>query len=143
MAAVSEDLPLDLLARRVAARGAMRRPADPTSFLMDRHLVVRAAEGRSILRLPWFEDGLFVGRQLPDIAEMPAPVRSLAVSHYREALTGEPGQFAFVSYGHAYSVDAVPFRGEDGRIAGVLGVATSSSASASGPPRSRRLCGTA
>ena len=71
-------------------------------------LVVQAAAGESILRLPWFDDGLFVGRQLPDISEMPTTVRSPAVAHYRAALAGERGRFTFVSYGHAYFVDAVP-----------------------------------
>jgi DNA-binding CsgD family transcriptional regulator len=94
---------------------------------MDRELVVRGAEGESILRLPWFEDGLFVGRQLPDISEMPSPVRNLCVKNYSAALAGERSQFAFTSYGHSYSVEAVPVRGSGGGIASVLAVATPSS----------------
>ena len=78
---------------------------------MNEDLVVQAAQGQSILRLPWFEDGLFVGRQLPEISEMPTPVRRLCVENYTAALAGERGRFAFTSYGHAYSVDAVPVRG--------------------------------
>jgi DNA-binding CsgD family transcriptional regulator len=93
-------------------------------FLMDEELVVQDAGGESILRLPWFEDGLFVGRQLPDIIEMPRNVRCLAVTHYRAALTGERGCFSFVSYGHAYSVDAVPVLRREGGIGAVLAVAT-------------------
>jgi DNA-binding CsgD family transcriptional regulator len=91
---------------------------------MNEDLVVQAARGQSILRLPWFEDGLFVGRQLQDISEMPTPVRRLCVEHYTAALAGERGRFAFTSYGHAYSVTAVPVRGQDGRIGAVLAVAT-------------------
>jgi DNA-binding CsgD family transcriptional regulator len=74
--------------------------------------------------LPWFDDGLFVGCQLPDIVEMPRNVRSLAVTHYRAALTGERGCFSFVSYGHAYFVDAVPVLRPQGGIGAVLGIAT-------------------
>lgn len=94
-----------------------------TTFLMDHELVVRDATGESILRLPWFDESLFVGRQLPDISEMPAHVRSLAITHYRAALAGERGRFEFVSYGHAYGVDAVPVHGEDGGIVAVRGIA--------------------
>lgn len=64
------------------------------------------------------------GGQLPDIAEMPRNVRCLAVTHYRAALTGQRGCFSFVSYGHAYSVDAVPVLRPEGRVGAVLGVAT-------------------
>jgi DNA-binding CsgD family transcriptional regulator len=109
-----------LAARR---RGAGGEP-EPTSFLMDPELVVRAAEGESILRLPWFDRELFVGRQLPDIAEMPLNVRSPAVDHYRAALGGDRGNFSFVSYGNPYTVDALPVHGEDGRVTAVLAVAT-------------------
>jgi DNA-binding NarL/FixJ family response regulator len=120
---VSEALALGFLAGRVAYRPRSRRLNDPTSFVMDRDLVVRDAEGQSILRLPWFEEELFVGRQLPDISEMPAPIRMLCVKSYSAALDGERGQFAFTSYGHAYSVDAIPVHGEDGGIEAVLAVA--------------------
>jgi DNA-binding NarL/FixJ family response regulator len=91
---------------------------------MDRELVVRAAEGESILRLPWVEDGLFVGRQLPDISEIPLALRKLGVEKCSAALTGERGRFAFTSYGHTYSVDAVPVYGDEGRIEAVLAIAT-------------------
>lgn len=115
---------LGVLAGRVLHQGMrVRRLQDPTSFVMDGDLVVRSADGQSIMRLPWFEDGLFVGRQLPDIFEMPAEVRKLCIENYSAALTGERGRFAFVSYGHAYSVDAVPVHGEDGRIGSVLAIA--------------------
>jgi DNA-binding CsgD family transcriptional regulator len=90
---------------------------------MDRELLVRGAAGESILRLPWFEDELFVGRQLPDISEMPRPVRSLCVKHYTAALGGERACFQFSSYGHAYTVDAVPVRTEDGDVEAVVAVA--------------------
>src|SRR3984957_11826705 len=121
---VRETLALGILAGRVRARPARaRRLQDPTSFLMNEDLVVQAARGQSILRLPWFEDGLFVGRQLPEISEMPTPVRRLCVENYTAALAGERGRFAFPSYGHAYTVDAVPVRGQDGRIGEVLAVA--------------------
>jgi len=65
---------------------------------------------------------------------MPKNVRSAAVVHYRAALAGEHGRFAFVSYGHAYSVDAVPVHRDDGRITAVLGIATP----AARVPRRRR-----
>ncbi|MEA2455214.1 MAG: hypothetical protein QOI45_1476 [Thermoleophilaceae bacterium] len=124
---MSEALALGYLAGSVAQRPrtrTRRAVADPTSFVMDEELVVQAAEGESILRLPWFEDDLFVGRQLPDVTEMPARVRELAVANYRAALDGEHGQFSFMSYGHAYSVEAVPVNGDDGTIHAVLGIAT-------------------
>lgn len=121
---VSEDDAFGFLTARAAQRRGRRGLPEPTSFLMDGELVVQAAAGESILRLPWFDDGLFVGRQLPDISEMPTNVRSPAVEHYRAALAGERGRFTFVSYGHAYFVDAVPVHGEDGLIAAVLGIAT-------------------
>ena len=122
---VREALALGILAGRVADRPARaRRLQDPTSFLMNEDLVVQAARGQSVLRLPWFEDGLFVGRQLPEISEMPTPVRRLCVENYTAALAGERGRFAFTSYGHAYSVDAVPVRGQNGHIDAVLAVAT-------------------
>jgi DNA-binding CsgD family transcriptional regulator len=96
---------------------------------MDRDLVVEAAAGESILRLPWFEDELFVGRRLPDIAEMPKPVRKLCVENYSGALAGERRRFTFISYGHAYTVDAVPVRGEGGPPESVLAIATPSPSS--------------
>jgi DNA-binding NarL/FixJ family response regulator len=109
----------------------MRTPGDPTSFVMDRDLVVQGAEGESILRLPWFDKDMFVGRQLPDIREMPRPVRSLCVKHYSAALAGEPCRFPFTSYGHSYSVEALPVRDDDGVIEAVLAVASPSSPFAS------------
>src|SRR3984957_9004841 len=124
-ATVREALALGILAGRVADRPARaRRLQDPTSFLMNEDLVVQHARGQSILRLPWFEDGLFVGRELREISEMPTPVRRLCVEHYTAALAGERGRFAFTSYGHAYSVDAVPVRDQAGRVDAVLAVAT-------------------
>ncbi|MDX6692213.1 MAG: hypothetical protein QOG15_3670 [Solirubrobacteraceae bacterium] len=120
---VMEAVALGFLAGRVAHRPRSRTPHDPTAFLMDRELVVNGAEGESILRLPWFEDGMFVGRQLPHISEMPAPVRRLCIDHYTAALDGRRGHFSFTSYGHAYSVDAVPVQGEGGSIQAVLGIA--------------------
>jgi DNA-binding NarL/FixJ family response regulator len=122
---VREALALGILAGRVADRPARaRRLQDPTSFLMNEDLIVQGARGQSILRLPWFEDGLFVGRELREISEMPTPVRRLCVENYAAALAGERGRFAFTSYGHAYSVDAVPVRSQNGRIDAVLAVAT-------------------
>jgi DNA-binding CsgD family transcriptional regulator len=114
-----------LKALRAADERPRTRPGgDPTTFVMDGDLLVQEAHGQSIMRLPWFDEELFVGRQLPDITEMPAPVRNLAVENYRAVLGGEPGRrFAFMSYGHAYSVDAVPVHGGCG-IQGVLAVAT-------------------
>jgi DNA-binding CsgD family transcriptional regulator len=119
----SEALALGFLAGRLGTRRPARTPAEPTSFLMDHDLVVKAATGQSILRLPWFDEELFVGRQLPDIREMPTTVRRLCIESYSAALAGERGVFAFRSYGHAYTVDALPVRNEDGRVAAVLGVA--------------------
>jgi DNA-binding CsgD family transcriptional regulator len=107
-----------------AGRAAHRAEAlDVSSFLMDRDLVVRGAEGRSILRLPWFEDDLFVARQLPDITEMPPHVRRLCIEHYRGALRGERSRFAFSSYGLGYQVDAIPTRDGNGDIIAVLALA--------------------
>jgi DNA-binding CsgD family transcriptional regulator len=108
---------------RLVQHAVARRAPDPTSFLMDRELVVRGAEGDSIMRLPWFEDDLFVGRPVPDISEMPAHVRDLATRHYRAGLAGDRSRYAFVSYGHRYHVDAVPVCGERGDVTAVLGIA--------------------
>jgi DNA-binding CsgD family transcriptional regulator len=119
-----ETLALGFLAAHAMPSRRARAAGEPTSFVMDEHLVVRDAEGESILRLPWFEDGLFVGRQLPDIAEMPAPVRNLCIENYTSALRGERGEFAFTSYGHAYAVEAVPVRGEGDSTEAVLAIAT-------------------
>jgi DNA-binding CsgD family transcriptional regulator len=96
---------------------------DCSSFLMDRELLVQAAEGDSILRLPWFEDDLFVGRPVPDITEMPAHVRRLCTQHYQAGLAAERGRFSFTSYGHTFTVDVVPVRGEAGGVTAVLGIA--------------------
>jgi DNA-binding NarL/FixJ family response regulator len=74
---------------------------------------------------------MFVGRQLSDIREMPRPVRSLCVKHYSAALAGEPCRFLFTSYGHSYSVEALPVRDDDGVIEAVLAVASPSSPFAS------------
>lgn len=124
-APVREAVALGVLAGRVAHQHPRpRRLQDPTSFLMDPDLVVRAAEGQSVMRLPWFEEGLFIGRQVPDISEMPANVRRLCIEHYSAALAGERVGFTFTSYGHAYSIDAVPVQGEGGCIEAVLAIAT-------------------
>jgi DNA-binding NarL/FixJ family response regulator len=120
----SEALALGFLAGRVAPRRRRREEGDPTSFVMDRHLVVQGAEGESILRLPWFEEELFVGRQLREIAEMPSPIRKLAVEKYSAALNGEAGEFAFTSYGHSYRVQAVPVLADDDSVETVLAIAT-------------------
>jgi hypothetical protein len=121
--AVSEALALGFLAGRVSHRPRAPRLCDPTSFVMDRELVVTDAQGESIRRLPWFEDDLFVGRRLHEISEMPAPVRRLCIEHYSAALAGERGRFTFTSYGHGYSVEAVPVRGDHGNVQSVLAVA--------------------
>jgi DNA-binding NarL/FixJ family response regulator len=111
--------------REAHDRPRARPGGDPTTFVMDGDLLVQEAHGQSIMRLPWFDEELFVGRQLPDITEMPAPVRNLAVENYRAVLGGEPGRrFAFTSYGHAYSVEAVPLYGDGGGICAVLAQAT-------------------
>jgi DNA-binding CsgD family transcriptional regulator len=104
--------------------GSRSRPAnDPTLFLMDPDLVVRAARGEAILRLPWFERELFVGRQLPDVNEIPTRIRDLAVNSYLTALDGERCEYRFRSYGHGYEVAAVPIRHAAGRVHAVLAVA--------------------
>jgi DNA-binding NarL/FixJ family response regulator len=123
-AAVSEALALGFLAGGIAHRPRTRRLHDPTAFVIDRDLVIQAAEGESIMRLPWIDDELFVGRQLPDISEVPERVLALSIENYSAALAGERGRFTFTSYGHAYSVDAVPVRGDDGSIEAVLAIAT-------------------
>lgn len=120
---LAEALALGFLAGRVAHRKRHRTLQDPTSFLMDRELVVLAAEGESILRLPWFDDELFVGRDLPHIPEIPTRVRTLAVENYRIALAGERTEYAFTSYGHAYTVDAIPVRNPTGRVEHVMAIA--------------------
>ncbi|HEX7300276.1 MAG TPA: hypothetical protein VF257_14865 [Solirubrobacteraceae bacterium] len=120
---LGEALALGFLAGRVAPPKGVPAFNDTTTFLMSADLHVENAEGESILRLPWFEEGLFVGRQLPDIGEIPQPVRDLAVENYLTALTGERRQFAFASYGLAYTVEAVPVRSDDGRIEAVLAIA--------------------
>jgi DNA-binding CsgD family transcriptional regulator len=122
---VREAVALGLLAGRVVHQPPRaRRLQDPTSCVMDRELVVQAAQGRSILRLPWVEEGLFVGRQLSGIYEMPSPVRRLAVEQLSAALAGERRRFKFTSYGHTYSVDAVPVRRNgDGPVEAVIAIA--------------------
>jgi DNA-binding CsgD family transcriptional regulator len=119
-----EALAIGFLAGRVARVPRMERPRDPTAFFMNRDLVVEDAEGESVLRLPWFEDELFVGRQLPDISEMPTRIRDLAVETYSKALGGERGRFRFTSYGHSFTVEAVPVRSDGGSYDAVLAVAT-------------------
>jgi hypothetical protein len=122
-ASLNEALALGFLAGRVAHRPRPRRSFDPTSFLMDHDLLVRSAEGESILRLPWFDERLFVGRQLPEISEMPPHVLQLCVTNYRAALAGDRAHFEFTSYGHAYRVEAVPVRGDNRAVEAVLAVA--------------------
>jgi DNA-binding CsgD family transcriptional regulator len=121
---VAEGVALGFLAGRLNSGMRHRTPHDVTSFLMDRDLVVREAAGESILRLPWFEQELFVGRQLPDVSEIPSGIRSLAVRSYRAALSGERNVYSFVSYGHGYSVDAVPVRNHRGCVEHVMAIAT-------------------
>ncbi len=123
---VREALALGLLAGRMAQRQDLRTRRtlrDSTWFLMDRELVVQAAKGESILRLPWFEENLFVGRPLPDISEIPTSIRRLAIENYRAGLAGIREHYAFTSYGHTYLVDVMPVYGEDGSAESVLAVA--------------------
>ena len=118
---------LGFLAGRVSCDARVRKADDPTAFVMDPELVVQGAEGESIMRLPWFEDDLFVGRQVPDISEMPINIRRLCTVSYTAALAGERGRFSFTSYGHRYTVEAMPVRSENGQaIEAVLAVATPS-----------------
>jgi hypothetical protein len=121
---VQEALALGFLAGRLAPRPRPRRSFDPTSFVLDDHLTVVSAEGESVLRLPWFDEGLFVGRQLPDITEIPFHVRRQATTHYRIGLGGERSRFVFTSFGHRYTVEVVPMRSESGTVESVLGIAT-------------------
>ena len=121
--ALSEMLALGFLGGRVAYRPRPRRSHDPTTFLMDQELMIRGAEGESILRLPWIEEVLFVGRNVPDLFEVPKHVLRLSVDHYEAALGGERGQFCFSSYGHSYTVDAVPVRNDERDVIGVLAIA--------------------
>lgn len=121
--ALSQMLALGFLGGRVAYRPRPRRSHDPTTFLMDRELLIRGAEGESILRLPWIEEALFVGRSVPELFEVPKHVLRLSVDHYEGALAGERGQFSFSSYGHSYTVDAVPVRNDERDVIGVLAVA--------------------
>jgi DNA-binding CsgD family transcriptional regulator len=121
--AIAEALARDVLAGKATRQRGMRIAGDATSFFMDPELVVQHAAGESILRLPWFEKGLFVGRQLPDITEMPVRIRGQCVEHYSAALAGARGQFIIHSYGHAYTVDAVPVRAAGGTVEAVLAVA--------------------
>jgi hypothetical protein len=121
--ALSQMLALGFLGGRVAYRPRPRRSHDPTTFLMDRELLIRGAEGESILRLPWIEEVLFVGRSVPELFEVPKHVLRLSVDHYEAALAGERGQFCFSSYGHSYTVDAVPVRNDEREVIGVLAVA--------------------
>jgi DNA-binding CsgD family transcriptional regulator len=59
---------------------------------------------------------------------MPTALRRLAVEHYSAALDGERGRFEFTSYGHTFSVDAVPVRGNgDGHVEAVLAIAVPAS----------------
>ena len=119
-----EAISLGYLAGSVAHARRVRPLQDVTVFLMDENLVVQAAEGESILRLPWFEKEMFVGRQLPDAVEIPSKIRTLAVDSYREALHGTRTDYAFTSFGHSYSVDAVPIRDDAGRTRFVIAIAT-------------------
>ena len=128
--ALSQLLALGFLAGRVAYRPRPRRSHDPTTFLMDRELMIRGAEGESILRLPWIEEALFVGRSVPELFEVPKHVLRLSVDHYEAALAGERGQFAFSSYGHSYTVEAVPVRNDARDVIGVLAVAAPTTPSA-------------
>jgi DNA-binding CsgD family transcriptional regulator len=114
-----------LLAGDSGAMPQETRPtaAEPTSFLVDRDLLVRAADGDSILRLPWFHEDLFVGRPFPDIGEIPGRVRDLATRSYLAALDGERGRYTFSSYGHVFTVDAIPVRDEAGEVDGLLAIA--------------------
>ncbi|HEY4428921.1 MAG TPA: LuxR C-terminal-related transcriptional regulator [Solirubrobacteraceae bacterium] len=107
----------------LASSARTLHPRDPTCFVMDPDLLVQTADGESVLRLPWFEDGLFVGRQLPDITEMPHRVRRLAVENYLAAFEGERSRYEFTSYGHSFRVDAVPVCGESGSVDAVLAIA--------------------
>jgi DNA-binding CsgD family transcriptional regulator len=118
-----EILALGYLAGSVGRRRRRHTLQDPTSFMMDHDLMVRAAHGESILRLPWFEEELFLGRELPAISEVPRDIRHMAVRSYRAALAGERNRYSFTSYGHSYSVDAVPLRDPSGRVHSVLAVA--------------------
>jgi DNA-binding CsgD family transcriptional regulator len=123
----SEALALGFLAGHVLQRPRVRTRRtipDPTAFFMDSDLVVRGAEGESILRLPWFDEGLFVGRPFPDIYEIPKQVLKLGTANYSAALKGMRGDYAFTSYGHTFAVEVVPMTSEEGRVDGVLAVAT-------------------
>ena len=122
--AVAEAWALGFLAGGVTHRRRRRTGGDPTSFVVDEHLVVQGAVGESVLRLPWFDAGLFVGEQFPDIAEIPARIRSDGTEAYRAALAGTRSDYTFTSYGHTYVVDAVPVRGDDGSVDAALVVAT-------------------
>ncbi len=51
-------------------------------------------------------------------------MRVVAAVAERAVIAGERGRFRFTSYGHRYSVDAIPVHGEDRDINAVLAIAT-------------------
>jgi DNA-binding CsgD family transcriptional regulator len=121
--AVGEALALGFLAG-CAAPGAPRRgPSDPSSFLIGPDLLVRGAVGESVMRLPWFQEDMFIGRLIPDIGEMPERVRNQCVENYSAGLAGTRSRFAFTSYGHSFRVDTFPVRDDNGRVKAVVGIA--------------------
>lgn len=122
-----------------ASRLRPRAERDVTTFLMDRDLLVCGAAGDSILRLPWFDEELFVGQQLPDIAEIPDRIRAMAIDSYRSALAGEHSQYAFTSYGLGFSVDAVPVKESDGTVAFALAIAVPGRSFASAVAASEKM----
>jgi DNA-binding CsgD family transcriptional regulator len=122
--AVAEAWALGFLAGGMTHHRRRRTAGDPTSFVLDEHLVVQGAVGESVLRLPWFDPGLFVGEQFPDISEIPTRIRSDGTDAYRSALAGTRCDYSFTSYGHTFTVEAVPVRGDDGTVEAALVVAT-------------------
>ena len=121
-----EALALGYLAGASAHPRGSRRTGEATWFLIDRDLVVQGAHGESMRRLPWLDADLFVDRQIPDIREVPSALRSLSVGHYTAALAGVRSRFVFTSYGHTFSIDAVPVHhyAKSGTVEAVLAVAT-------------------
>ena len=82
--------------------------------MFDRDLRIVLSHGNSLNRLPWFADEEFKGRTLEEKdGDVPPEILRLSVETYTAALQGVEGGFDFTYGDLAYSVKALPIRGED------------------------------
>jgi diguanylate cyclase (GGDEF)-like protein/PAS domain S-box-containing protein len=97
---------------------------DVTVVVLDQDLRIVVTGGAGMRALPWWEENGFIGWKVPELrGRIDDDLLDLALSVYRDALKGKPGEFEFENGGVQVTVKALPLREPDGTVERALVVA--------------------